>query len=176
MPIRIVVARGLKDKDTVYRLRHQVFIEEEQRFDHPEDRLFDRFDCLDETLNLLAYHGTTPVATMRLTLANPVGLPCSEFFDFGPAVKALDGGVAAIGWLCCLQQYRRHPGLIAGMFKLCVRKIRQGGNRHMISTVHPPVVPLLRNFGAKPVGEVFVAKGLNVPMQPVHCDFDRFPP
>ena len=95
MAIRLRLARSSQEKDLVYQLRHRVFVEEERRFSHHSSRVVDRFDCLDETLNILAYDDDLPdpLASLRLTLENPVGLPAAEVYDnhfpFTGAIKGV---------------------------------------------------------------------------------------
>lgn len=170
MPIRILVARTSAEKDLVFRLRHQVFVEQEGRFANPSTRLFDRFDCLEETLNLLALDGETPVAAMRVVLDNAVGLPADEMYDFSAVRAGKEGRWCTCGWLCALQSHRAHPGIVSGLFKLAVRKVRQAGNRQMIMTVHPPTLKMFSFFGVRPVGDVFQSEGLGVPVLPCWVD------
>lgn len=38
------LARTAEELHSVFRLRHQVFVEEERRFEHPTDTVFDLYD------------------------------------------------------------------------------------------------------------------------------------
>ncbi|WP_372683907.1 4Fe-4S binding protein, partial [Desulfosarcina sp.] len=57
MPIFLKAANTAREKDAVYRLRYRVFVEEEQRFDHPSNRIYDIYDTLDENVNFIAMEG-----------------------------------------------------------------------------------------------------------------------
>jgi CRP-like cAMP-binding protein len=177
MPIRLKIAENSKDKELVYRVRHRVFVEEERRFSHPSDYVFDIYDSFDETVNVLGLDGDTPIASIRVTNENPVGLPAFEHYDFRPFIRTLKGKYGCVGWLCTLKRYRRYPGLIMGLFKMVVREMRKAGIRHMIATLHPPVMAMLESsFGAKAVGEEFFSGELKVPMLPIYVDIENFPP
>lgn len=174
--IRIIIARSSSERDAVLRLRHQVFVGQEARFTHPSSCVVDRYDCLNETFSILAYDGAKPVATFRITLDNPVGLPAAEVFDFRPVMSGTQGKWCSGGWLASLRSHRHHPGLVLGMFKLATRKIRQADNRHVIATVHPPILSMLQPLGFRAAGEVFQAPELGVPMLPCYVDTHAFPP
>lgn len=177
MPIRLKVANNSKDKELVFSLRHHVFVEEEKRFSYPGKHVFDIYDSFDETVNILALDGESPIASIRVTNENPIGLPAFDYYDFRPFIQTLQGRYGCVGWLCSVKKYRRHPGLIMGLFKMVVREMRKVGVRHMIATLHPPVMPMLeRSFGATAIGEEFLSGELKVPMLPIYVDIENFPP
>lgn len=176
MPCTFKIASTSEDKNRVYRLRHQVFVEEEERFDHPSNKIFDEFDTLDETFSIIAECNRIPVGTIRATLDNPVGLPSLEYYDFKPFMSNQDGKFAGVSWLCISGKYRVHRGLLPGLFKTMVREVRKQGARHVIAALHPGVLPLLKYIGAKQLDAVFHSKELNVPMVPIHVDLENLPP
>ncbi len=177
MPIRIIKAVSSSEKDQVYQLRHKVFVEEEARFDTQEKRVFDRFDSFHDSESILAFEKDIPIATLRISYDSPVGLPSFDHYDFSSYIKSLEGKCACVGWLGSLKGYRHHPGLVIGMFKTATRKIRINKNRHIISTIHPPILPLLEKVvGAKAVGDQFFSGHLKVPMIPIHIDLDNLKP
>jgi CRP-like cAMP-binding protein len=165
-----------QEKDEVYRLRYQVFVEEEQRFEHASDRIFDIYDTLNETINVIAMEHGTVVGSLRATIENPVGIPALEHYDFQPLMANTAGKFASIGWLCIAERYRRHRGILPGLFKMIVREAKQSGVQHLIAPLHPPILPLLKRFGARAIDEEFVSGELKVPMVPIHIDFKNLPP
>lgn len=176
MPCSFKVARTSQDRDKVYRLRHQIFVEEEERFEYPTQKIFDEFDTLDETFSIIAECANNPVGTIRATLDNPVGLPPLEYYDFKPFMSSQSGQFAGISWLCISCKYRVHRGLLPGLFKTMVREVRKKGAQHVIAALHPGVLPLLRYYGAKQLDAVFHSETLNVPMVPIHVDLENLPP
>jgi CRP-like cAMP-binding protein len=177
MPIWFKVVKESEDIARVCRLRHKVFVQQEHRFDSTTDYIVDLYDALEETINILAFDGEEPVGTIRAVMDNPVGLPALDHYDFGPYISKLDGPCSCFGWLCVLHEYRRHPSLLFGLFKMAVRELRKKDQRHIIATLHPPLMSLLkRSFNAVRVGEDFTSGELKVPMTPAYIDTDNFPP
>jgi len=177
MPIRLKIAQSTAEKSEVYRFRHQVFVDEEGRFQVPENHIIDQYDSFAETINVLAYDGRQPIGSIRVIMENDVGFPADDFYDFTPFRRALKGSCACIGWLCCTRKYRRHPGLVVGLIKMCFREMRKKNARHVLATLHPPVLPMLsRIVGARAIGPEFHCDALNVAMLPVHVDLQQLPP
>lgn len=176
MPCSFKVARSSRDKVNVYKLRHRVFVEEEERFHHREGKIYDEFDALDETCSIIAICDKKPVGTVRATTEdNPLGLPPLEHYDFRPYMSRCKGKFAGVSWLCISKNYRVHRGLLPGLFKTMVRELRKKGARHLIAALHPGVLPLLKHYGAKQVDSVFHSEKLNVPMVPIHVDLEQLP-
>jgi CRP-like cAMP-binding protein len=176
MPIRLIIARSTAQKADVYRFRHRVFVEEEQRFTSNGNHITDQYDSFGETVNVLAYDGDQPIGSIRVIMENDVGFPADDFYDFAPFRRTLQGTCACIGWLCCARKYRRHPGLVIGLIKMCFREMRKKGARHVLATLHPPVLPMLeRIVGAHAIGPEFVSDTLQVAMVPVHVDLHHLP-
>ena len=177
MPIRLKIANSSNDRATVYRLRRRIFVEEEKRFAHDADHIIDQYDSFAETTNILALLEDRPIASIRVIMENAVGSPSDDFYDFSPFRDQLEGDCAYIGWLCCEERYRRHPGLIIGLIKMCFREMRKCGARHVLATLHPPVMPMLeRIVGARALGPEFHSPALNVAMLPIHVDLKHLPP
>ena len=176
MPIYMKAANTAREKDEVYRLRHQVFVEEERRFEHPSNRIFDVFDTLEENINFIAMEGDEVVGSLRVTIDNPMGMPALEHYDFGPLMRRHSGKFAGIGWLCISERYRRHRGILPALFKMIVRETKERGVQHLIAPLHPPILPLLKRFGAKAVDAEFFSEELQVSMVPIHINFGDLPP
>ncbi len=176
MPISLKAAKTAQEKNDVYKLRYKVFVEEEKRFEHPPDRIFDFYDTLEENINFIAIEDNKVVGSMRVTMENPMGMPAMEHYDFGPLMECTPGKFAGIGWLCVTEAYRRHRGILAGLFKLMVRETKKRGIRHLIAPLHPKILPILKWFGAKAVDEEFISEELQVSMVPIHVAYDDMPP
>ena len=177
MPIRLKIAQSTADKAEVYRFRHRVFVEEERRFEHSGGHIIDQYDSFAETINVLAFDNRQPIGSIRVIMENDVGFPADDFYDFAPFRRTLQGACACIGWLCCTKKYRRHPGLVIGLIKMCFREMRKKGAQHVLATLHPPVMPMLeRIVGARPIGPAFLSEELGVEMLPMHVDLHELPP
>lgn len=175
MPCSFKVARSTEDKERAYRLRHKVFVGEEQRFDHHESKIHDVFDALSETACIIAESKNKVIGTIRATVDNPIGLPPMQHYDFKPFIKKHTGKFAGISWLCITKKFRIYRGLLPGLFKTMVREMRKMGVRHLIAALHPGVFPLLKFYGAEQVDSVFLSDELNVPMMPIHVDLENLP-
>ncbi len=176
MPIVLKAAQTAQEKDEVYKLRYQVFVEEERRFEHTSDRIFDIFDTLKENVNFIALENGKVVGSLRVTMDNPIGLPAMEHYDFGPLMRQHSGKFAGIGWLCISERYRMHRGILPALFKMIVRESKKRGVQHLIAPLHPPIFPLLKRFGAKAVDMEFFSEELNVSMVPIHINDGDLPP
>ena len=177
MPIRLKIAQSSAEKSEVYRFRHKVFIEEEQRFQSSSHFITDQYDSFSETINVLAFDDQQPIGSIRVIMENDVGFPADDFYDFEPFRRTLHGNCACIGWLCCTRKYRRHPGLVVGLIKMCFREMHKKNARHVLATLHPPVLPMLaRILGARAIAPEFRCEELQVPMLPVHVDLQKLPP
>lgn len=177
MPLRLKIAQSTAAKAAVYRFRHHVFVEEERRFEHTGNHIIDQYDSFAETINVLAFDGQQPIGSIRVIMENDVGFPADDFYDFTTFRNTLQGACACIGWLCCTRKFRRHPGLVVGLIKMCFREMRKKGARHVLATLHPPVLPMLeRIVGAHAIGPEFYSEELQVAMIPVHVDLHKLPP
>ena len=177
MPIRLTIVQSTAEKSEVYRFRHHVFVEEEQRFQVAGNHITDQYDSFAETINVLAFDDQHPIGSIRVIMENDVGFPADDFYDFNPFRRTLKGACACIGWLCCARKYRRHPGLVIGLIKMCFREMRKKNARHVLATLHPPVLPMLaRIVGARAIGPEFHCEALQVGMVPVHVDLQQLPP
>lgn len=175
MPVSFRVAQTTEQKAQVFRLRRQVFVEEEERFAHPSDLIFDEYDTFDETVNILATMDGAAIGTVRVTVENSIGMPALDHYDFRPLMERLGGKFASVGWFCISQAHRKHRGLLFGLFKMLVREARNAGARHVIAPLHPGILVLLKRVGGKEVGPEFHSEELNVSMVPIHVDLDELP-
>jgi len=179
MPIVFREAEAALDLERVFKLRHQVFVVEEQRFEHKRTDIFDIYDTLPETCNILALVDDKPIGSIRVTLDNPVGIPAFAHYDFESYMREQGinrAEIASISWLCTTQEYRNHPGLFMGLIKMFINYMRRFGARHAIAPLHPGALPLLQHIGTVAVAPVFDSPELGVPIVPVHLDIGMLPP
>jgi len=176
MPISLKTANTAHEKNEVYKLRYRVFVEEERRFDSSSERIFDFYDTLEENINFIAIEGGEVVGSLRATVENRIGIPALEHYDFRPLMDRTPGKFAGIGWLCVSKRFRTHRGLLPALIKVMVREIKKRGGKHLIAPLHPPLLPLVKRFGAKQIDEEFFSEELKVMMVPIHINFDDLPP
>ena len=86
MSVRIKIAENAKELDDVFRLRYQVYIEQENVLKgivSDESRsVFNRFDALPPVANIIAYSGEEAVGTLRINLDTGSRLPADEIYDY----------------------------------------------------------------------------------------------
>ena len=92
MSIRIKVANTAKELDDVFKLRHEVYIQERGKFSSDKSdslRIVDHFDTLPDVANIVAYEGGKAIATMRVNKDSLIGLPAEKYFDFSGALSQI---------------------------------------------------------------------------------------
>lgn len=176
MPIVLKKAKTATEKEEVYKLRHRVFVKEEQRFEDSSNRIFDIYDTLDENINFMAIEGDEVVGSIRATIENPMGIPALDHYDFSPLMRKTSDKFASVGWLCIAERCRRHRGILPALFKMVIRETKKRGVQHLIAPLHPPILPLLKRFGAKAIDDEFFSDELNVSMVPIHIDYGDMAP
>ena len=85
MSIRLKVAKTAEELDDVFRLRHEVYIQERDKFSSSSmdyNRVVNHFDTLPDVANIVAYSGSKAIATMRVNKDSQIGLPAEDYFDF----------------------------------------------------------------------------------------------
>ena len=170
------LARTSTDLEKIFRLRHRVFVEEEQRLPDAGGMIHDLWDGLEEGINVLAEENGETVGAIRFVMDGPLGLPAMHHYDFGPLLETLEGAAVSVGWFCSTLEHRKHPGMVMGLIKGGVREARRRGGRHVIAPLHPGLFPLLKRIGATAVCPEFVDPALGVPVLPIHVDMEHFSP
>ena len=115
MTVRVHEARTSAELDDVFRLRHQVFVDEEHYMKlRPDGRIADRFDAYPSSTNIVAVADDQVVGAIRFMERSPAGVSTDEFFDFTGHVQpgARDG---SSGMLVVARQYRTTPRLVVTM-------------------------------------------------------------
>lgn len=181
MAISIFLARSALHLDQAFRVRHEVYVEEESRFAPTRDgRIFDKFDAFPGTHSIVAVDTAKPgapaVGTVRFAVRGEVGLPSDSFYDFTEFARDLRGGIATIGMLAVKRRYRLSRGLLPGMVKVAWRALRKHGARHVVAPVSPDAEVILTAMGAKQVGEAFDYGDPPVHMTPLWLDMDDVSP
>ena len=179
MAIILRAAESATDLMHAFSLRKRVFVEEEARFQHSDQFVFDLYDTLRESRNFIALlEGEEAIGALRVTLPNAAGLPALDHFDFMPFIKknGLElSKVAAISWLCTAQHFRRSPGLLMGLMKMATWYAWQNRIRYIIAPLHPNALQTLVHLGAKAVSSVTTSPRLGVSIIPIFVDLESLP-
>ena len=87
MRVHVKVAKTPKEIDGVFQVRHKVFIEEDGKFPaQPDNRLYDYFDTLPTTINIIAMVDDQVIGTYTFqpngSSFSPNWIPCSSSYSF----------------------------------------------------------------------------------------------
>jgi N-acyl-L-homoserine lactone synthetase len=155
MGIKIKIARDPKEIDGIFKARYKVFAEEEGKFpNRPDKRVFDHYDALPTTRNIVAVVGDKVVGGMRITENSKAGMPSEHYFDFSPYLDENATHLASTS-MFCLQRDFRAMRKIAFMILCmsCYWGIRRGIT-HVVAPINPAIAPLIQMVGFKPVSDI----------------------
>jgi N-acyl-L-homoserine lactone synthetase len=164
MTVRVREARTSAELDAVFRLRHQVFVEEEHYMPARDDRrIADRFDAYPTSTNIVALVEGRIVGSIRFMERSAAGLSTDEFYDFtdhiAPAVT--DG---CSGMLVVARDYRATPRLVVSMVAMGYLWAASRGVTRLLGTINPERLDAFCATGYRQVAPEFhhEARGLGV--------------
>jgi N-acyl-L-homoserine lactone synthetase len=176
MTIRVRIASTAQELDALFRLRHQVYVEEEGYFSaRPDSRIADRFDPYPTTANLVAVIDGSVVGTVRMAEQSDAGNPTDEFFDFRGHLPEDDAKVCSGSMLCVARAYRDAPRLVFSLLGMAYFWAGSRGARFVTGVVNPDVAAFFAKAGARPVAEPVLHPHLGLTGIPVVIDLDRLP-
>jgi len=167
MPIKISIAKTPACVNDIFKLRHEVFCEEEIYFQPREDkRLFDVYDTYPTTHNLIVTTENKIVGSMRLTLDSDMGVPADEFYDFRPLIpKGDDVKVMSCGMYCVEEQYRGMSMAFSMILMASYFGISHNVT-HVIAPINPPIGKLVSRVGFKIIGDEVVEPSTGITFLP----------
>lgn len=169
MPVCMRLADSTDELDSVFRLRHLVFAEQEQLLQgNSEQRLYDRFDAFPSSVQMIAQHNGQTVGAFRFSLDDSCGLPADEYFDFRPFVPE-DARLMHSGMFCVHQDYRGEK-IAMGLILMAAYYAISNNVTHVVAPINPTIAPLLRRIGFKKVGEQFHDPHLDSQVLPLLMD------
>ena len=182
MAINIKIAMSAKELDDVYKLRYDIYIVDDNKF-QPEKfsdgRMIDRFDAMSNVANVIAYDNDLPIATIRLNKDSEVGLPSEELFDFSEfrgKVRDEQQGedvIVSCGMLCVHPDWRRKREVIFAIFKMAVGIGFQWSTTHSISTVSKESVSLYGRMGYEAISEPVWVEEIGNHVVPMVADYQK---
>ena len=115
MPVEISVVSRPEDLRDIFRLRHEVFVEEEGDLAATDNGLLhDEFDAYPTTTHILVRVRGIPAATIRVTLGSSVGLP----WDRLDSLSGRSDSAHSVSLLACRTAERRKRGLLVGLLRM----------------------------------------------------------
>lgn len=166
MPVSIVVARTPKIIDSVFKVRHTVFSEEEGLLSPTKDkRLIDRFDAFPNSKNLAVMVEDKVVGAFRMTLDSELGVPADEYYDFRKHLPK-DSSIMHAGMFCVSKEYRS-PRITSDLMLMASYYAKSNGVTHVVAPINPQIARLLLRIGFRAVGDEFIDPELDAPMLPL---------
>ena len=166
MPVHIILATTPQQYDEAFKLRHRVFVEEENLLHpNPDARIVDRFDAFPSTKILLMYADDRIIGSVRVTQDSEVGIPADAYFDFRQHAPA-DANLVHVGMLC-IEQAFRSTRLVVGILQMAGYIAYSEKATHVAAPINPAIARLTRRIGFRVVGEPVTEPAINVPMTPL---------
>lgn len=176
MTVRVREARSSAELDDVFRLRHQVFVDEEQYMEpRPDGRIADRFDAYPTSTNIVAVADERIVGSIRFMERSPAGVSTDEFFDFTGHVEpgVRDG---SSGMLVVARKFRSIPRLVASMNAMGFFWAASRGLTHLLGTVNPERLGSFEHTGYRQVAPQFHHEHRNLDVVPMVLEMSSLCP
>lgn len=166
MPVNFGLATSTKDIDSVFRLRHLVFVEQENKLHaNREKRIFDRFDAFPSTVQMMAQQQGQTIGAMRFSIDDVCGLPADEYFDFRPFLPE-DAKTMHVGMFCVHKDFRGDK-ITLGIILMAAYYAISNGITHVVAPINPALALMLKRIGFKQVGELFYEPHLDHDVLPL---------
>lgn len=187
MSVRIKITRNATELNHVFRLRHNVYVEQEGVYDTRHDdatSLVDRFDAFPPVANIIAYSGQVPIGTLRMNLDTGEGLPPDELYDFTEYRRSvaeewmqiritpprfMSGGMLAIS-----EAWRTRRDVLRALFKVGAGVGRLWNATHIIATVSAKTASIYSRLGFSAVGEERWIEDIGDHILPMAALFDDY--
>ncbi|MBO9479577.1 cyclic nucleotide-binding domain-containing protein [Shimia sp. R11_0] len=154
MPFRIQHAQDERQIDQVFRLRHQVFCQEEGLLhaEGAQQHLLDKYDAYPSSRLFVALDDADRViGSVRVTLDNPAGMPADDYFDFRTHAPQ-NSRFMSVGMLCVAKAHR--SAMVAnGLLMMCGYFALAKQVDYICVPLNPMLGGVLQRIGAKQLTE-----------------------
>lgn len=170
MAFKIKLATTTELLDKAFKLRHQVFFEEERMLQKamPDGRFIDRFDTYPTTHTLVALSGAEVVGSFRLVLDSSEGLPADDYYDFRKHIP--ENSYIMHTSLLCISQTHRNPKLATGLFLMGIYFAISHDVTHVVAPINPKLKNWLIRIGYRAVDDEFTEPHIGTQMLPMLLD------
>ena len=155
------IAKTREELEEVFRLRYEVYVEEEKKFGGvhlPDKRIYDEFDDNPNTINLIMRENGKAISTVRFTgnRTEHEKLPSDKLYDFEPVRKDHAGLIPGnIGMLAIRKSYRSPKTFTALMLSLGELLLKNKYDYYMFTLNHECSNLFCRIMGAKMLTDKF---------------------
>lgn len=179
LSVRIKVATTPSELDDVYKVRYQVYVVEDNKFKDLQlrnKRLYDQFDAILSSANIIAYEGEVPVATLRLNLDSDVGLPSEEHYDFSRFRQQIGNLtkkpiLVSCGMLAIREKWRRKRDVVQALFKMAIGIGFHWNTTHSIASVNKETVSLYGRMGYSELSDPVWVESIGNYIVPMVADY-----
>ncbi|MBR9912420.1 MAG: cyclic nucleotide-binding domain-containing protein [Gammaproteobacteria bacterium] len=191
MAIRIKVASTARELDDVYRLRHEVYVEEKRRFESSShldsgQRITDKFDAMPGVYNIVAYAGDEIIGALRINKDSEVGLPAEQYFDYSAlrrrtleehqqenaAHRGTPPCIVGVGMLAISRDWRNRRNVLYSIFKSGIGLIHTLDGTHIICSISAETLSLYGRLGFEQLGGPKWVESVHDHMIPLVANFD----
>ncbi len=177
---RISSVHNQKDRDDVYRLVHDAYVEQGYAEPQKEGKLvyFENLDNLKETTILIAHDGDKPIGTVSVTLDNKHSVPMDgAFIQEYEAIRQENRKIAIVWRLVVHKEYRSSHKLVIELIKNAIIVASYAGattNVSVLNQIHESFYQKI--FGMRVIARSNQLISLsNLPAALMRCDKETFP-
>ncbi len=173
MSLRLGLARSPLELDAAFRVRHEVFANEEGLLPATSSgRFVDRFDAFPGVANVIATVEGEVVGTMRFMEYSEAGASPDDHFDFSAFISEAERP-GACSQLVVRKEFRETPGLSFSMMAMGYMWCVQRGLTHLTGVANPSATKLFLKTGWLKCSEEVLAEKLDTPIQPMTLDLSQ---
>jgi len=187
MSIRIKIAQDALELNDVFRLRHQVYVEQEGVFKSTGSdamAIVDCFDAFPPAANIIAYSGSEPIGTLRMNLDTGAGLPSEELYNFdtyrqqvteewrekhGESPCFMSGGLLAISY-----EWRNRRDVLRALLKMGAGIGHSWSATHVIATPSVKSYTLYKRLGFERIDEDQLIESIGDSIVPMVAKFEDY--
>ena len=186
MSIRLKVANTAKELDDVFKLRHEVFIQERGKFSSKDIdplRIVDHFDTLPDVANVVAYEDNKAIAAMRINRDSQIGLPAEEYFDFSDIrshlkQKYLDSkgqgpNIVSASMLAIHKDWRNKKNVIFSLFKTAAGVMYSWDATHVVAAISEETLSLYGRIGFEVIDKPMWSESVGDTLLPILAPFNK---
>ncbi|MCZ8516861.1 GNAT family N-acetyltransferase [Paenibacillus filicis] len=169
---KVEILQTEEDIEELFRLRYQVFVEEEGNMEpKPDEQIYDGFDKI--SMNIAAIIDGNIVGGLRLTAPSESGIPADEFFDFHRYIPEHPARCGGGSMLCISRKYRRSINLIIALNSLFFYWGISTGLTHIYGAANPVREPFFVSKGYRRLSPPFYHEKKKLDCLPVIIDLNE---
>lgn len=180
---KIQIAKSATDLDSLFKIRHKVFVEEEGYMTAKNDkRIIDRFDAFPNNFNFVVKNNNEVIGGSRITIltGEAEGSPLDNWFDCKLFMDSYSF-YAAGSMLCLLKEFRTIHGWASKLIEFGHNKVyfngvayrNAGWSGHVFTAMNPKTLKFFHKHNYFSLGEEKINEENNLPFIPGICDLWR---